>query len=38
MKIDIEKIQRYLLEIKARHYEIDALLAKSSDVEILKEP
>lgn len=38
MKIDIEKIQRYLLEIKARHYEIDALLAKSSDAEILKEP
>jgi uncharacterized protein YutE (UPF0331/DUF86 family) len=38
MKIDIEKIQRYLLEIKARHHEIEALLAKSSDVEILKEP
>jgi uncharacterized protein YutE (UPF0331/DUF86 family) len=38
MKIDIEKIQRYLLEIKGRHYEIETLLAKSSDAEILKEP
>jgi hypothetical protein len=38
MKIDIEKIQRYLSEIKARHYEIDTLLAKASDAEILKEP
>jgi uncharacterized protein YutE (UPF0331/DUF86 family) len=37
MKIDIEKIQRYLSEIKARHYEIDTLLAKASDAEILKE-
>ena len=38
MKIDIEKIQQYLLEIKARHREIEELLLKSSDAEILKEP
>jgi uncharacterized protein YutE (UPF0331/DUF86 family) len=38
MKIDIEKIQQYLSEIKARHYEIEELLLKSSDAEILKEP
>jgi uncharacterized protein YutE (UPF0331/DUF86 family) len=38
MKIDIEKIQKYLLEIKARHREIEELLLKSSDAQILKEP
>jgi uncharacterized protein YutE (UPF0331/DUF86 family) len=38
MKIDTEKIQRYLLEIKARHYEIEELLSGKSDTEILKEP
>ncbi|MDI6755507.1 MAG: hypothetical protein QME78_14065 [Thermodesulfobacteriota bacterium] len=38
MKIDTEKIQRYLSEIKARHNEIEELLRKNSDVEILREP
>jgi len=38
MKIDTEKIQQYLLEIKARHREITELLLKNSDTEILKEP
>jgi len=38
MKIDTEKIQHYLLEIKARHIEIEELLLKNSDAEILKEP
>jgi uncharacterized protein YutE (UPF0331/DUF86 family) len=38
MKIDTEKIQQYLLEIKARHHEIAELLLKNSDPEILKEP
>ena len=38
MKIDTEKIQRYLLEIKARQHEIEELLGKSSDADILKEP
>jgi len=38
MKIDIEKIQKYLLEIKGRHKEIEELLLKSSDEKILKEP
>ena len=28
MKIDVERIQRYLLEIKARHYEVEELLQK----------
>lgn len=38
MKIDTEKIQQYLLEIKARDSEITELLLKNSDLEILKEP
>jgi uncharacterized protein YutE (UPF0331/DUF86 family) len=38
MKIDIEKIQQYLSEIKTRHREIEELLLKRSDPEILKEP
>src|SRR4030042_7106041 len=37
MKIDTEKIQQYLLEIKARHREIEELLLKNSDAKILKE-
>jgi len=37
MKIDTEKIQQYLLEIKARHREIAELLLKNSDPDILKE-
>lgn len=38
MKIDIEKIQRYLGEIKTRHNEIEELLLKNIDAEILNEP
>jgi hypothetical protein len=38
MKIDIEKIQQYLSEIKIRHREIEELLLKSSNAQILKEP
>ncbi|NWG01532.1 MAG: DUF86 domain-containing protein [Syntrophaceae bacterium] len=38
MKIDIERIQRYLGEIKARHSEIEELLLKNTDQEILKDP
>ena len=38
MKIDIERIQRYLEEIKARHHEIEELLLRNTDTEILKEP
>jgi hypothetical protein len=38
MKIDPEKIQRYLLEIKARQYEIEELLRDNSDPEILAKP
>jgi uncharacterized protein YutE (UPF0331/DUF86 family) len=38
MKIDIEKIQQYLSEIKTRHREIEELLLKSSNAQILKEP
>jgi len=37
MKIDTEKIQQYLLEIKACHREIAELLLKNSDPDILKE-
>jgi uncharacterized protein YutE (UPF0331/DUF86 family) len=37
MKIDIEKIQQYLSEIKTRHREIEELLQKNSDSEILRE-
>lgn len=37
MRIDVEKIQKYLLEINARHYEIDQLLARTSDAELLKD-
>ncbi len=38
MKIDIERIQKYLLEIKSRHNEIEELLLNNSDLQILKEP
>jgi len=38
MKIDTEKIQKYLLEIKTRRREITELILKNSDAEILKEP
>lgn len=38
MKIDTEKIQRYLGEIKTRHYEIGELLQKNVDTKILKDP
>ena len=38
MKIDTEKIQRYLMEIKARHHEIKELLLRSSDADLLKDP
>ena len=38
MKIDIEKLQKYLFEIKARHRELEELLLKKSDAEILQEP
>lgn len=38
MKIDVEKIQRYLYEIKTRHNEIESLLSKNSHKEILNKP
>jgi uncharacterized protein YutE (UPF0331/DUF86 family) len=38
MKIDTERIQKYLLEIKSRHHEIDVLFRSHSDTDILKEP
>lgn len=38
MNIDNEKIQKYLLEIKARHQEIDELLERYPDKEILQDP
>lgn len=38
MKIDTEKIQKYMMEIRARHGEITELLLKSSDAELHKNP
>jgi len=38
MKIDTERIQKYLLEIKSRHHEIEELFRKKTDAEILKDP
>ena len=38
VKIDTEKIQRYLLEIRSRQHEIEGLLSKSSDTELLNDP
>ena len=37
MKLDTEKIQRYLMEIRARQHEIKELLSRSSDAELLKD-
>jgi uncharacterized protein YutE (UPF0331/DUF86 family) len=37
MKIDTEKIQRYLMEIRARQHEIKELLLRCSDAELLKD-
>jgi uncharacterized protein YutE (UPF0331/DUF86 family) len=37
MKLDTEKIQRYLMEIRARQHEIKELLSRSSDEELLKD-
>lgn len=37
MKIDIEKIEGYLLDIKAQHNGIESLLSKSTDHEILNQ-
>ena len=38
MKIDRDKIEKYLLEIKARHHEIEELLQKTSDSDLLQHP
>ncbi len=38
MKIDIEKIQRYLSEIKLNHHDIEELFQGNTDQEILKQP
>jgi uncharacterized protein YutE (UPF0331/DUF86 family) len=38
MKIDFERVQKYLLEIKSRHREIEELFRTHTDAEILKEP
>jgi uncharacterized protein YutE (UPF0331/DUF86 family) len=38
MSIDTERVNRFLLEIKSRHWEISALLAATTDEEILQEP
>lgn len=38
MKLDVEKIQKYLEEIKGRHHEIEDLLQRNTDIEILKQP
>jgi uncharacterized protein YutE (UPF0331/DUF86 family) len=37
MNIDTEKINRYLLEIRARHREIDTLLSENPDEGILQD-
>jgi uncharacterized protein YutE (UPF0331/DUF86 family) len=37
MNIDAEKINRYLLEIRARHREIDILLSENTDEGILQD-
>lgn len=37
MSIDAERINRYLLEIKSRHWEISSLLAENADEEVLQE-
>jgi uncharacterized protein YutE (UPF0331/DUF86 family) len=38
MKIDTERIEQYLLEIKSRHHEIEELFRTHTDAEILKAP
>lgn len=38
MKVDQERIERYLLEIKSRHREIEELLLQSSDASLLESP
>ena len=38
MKIDTERIEKYLLEIKSRHHEIEELFRTHTVAEILKEP
>lgn len=38
MKVDIDKISRYLLEIKSRGYELNRLLADSTDAALLNDP
>ncbi len=38
MKIDTERMQRYLMEIQARHHEITELLKKCSEADLLKDP
>lgn len=38
MKVDLERIERYLLEIKSRHREIEELLLQSSDASLLESP
>jgi len=38
MKLDIEKIRKYLGEIKGHHHEIEDLLQRNTDTEILKQP
>jgi Uri superfamily endonuclease len=36
MSIDTERINRYLLEIKSRHWEISSLLAENTDEDLLR--
>jgi uncharacterized protein YutE (UPF0331/DUF86 family) len=38
MKIDIERTQRYLGEIKTCHHDIEELLLKNTDTQILQNP
>jgi uncharacterized protein YutE (UPF0331/DUF86 family) len=38
MKVDIDKISKYLLEIKSRGYELNRLLADSTDAALLNDP
>lgn len=38
MRIDLERLQKYLSEIKSRHDEIEELLGKRSDADILEDP
>jgi uncharacterized protein YutE (UPF0331/DUF86 family) len=38
MNIDVEKIARYLMEIKSRRHELGQLLADSPDAALLNEP